>query len=83
MNFSTIDCLSSGIPSILVYFVYPLFIASIAASLTCLGVSKSGSPEDSPITFFPSLFNCAALAVMTIVADGFILFKVSEINDIS
>ena len=29
MNFSTIDCLNSGIPSMLVYFVYPLLIASM------------------------------------------------------
>ena len=54
----------------------------MAASFTCSGVSKSGSPADKPITFFPSLFNCAALAVITIVAEGLILFKLSEIKGI-
>ena len=38
-------------------------IAAIAASLMFCGVSKSGSPEDRPMTFLPSAFSAASVSL--------------------
>ena len=51
----------------LVYFVCPLFIASIAASFTCLGVSKSGSPAAKTNTSRPSVRNALSLTFIETV----------------
>jgi hypothetical protein len=64
--------LSSGVPSTAVYFVKPLFIASIAASFTCSGVSKSGSPAARFRMLRPLARSSAALADTAKVGDGFI-----------
>ena len=53
-NFAVTALRSAGVPETSVYFVSPRSIARIAASLMLRGVSKSGSPCDRLITFFPS-----------------------------
>ena len=45
-------------------------MASIAASLIVLGVSKSGSPALMLIIFLPSAFKSLASCVISIVAEG-------------
>jgi hypothetical protein len=69
-NFAMIASLSSLIPSTFVYFVKPPRMASIAASLMCAGVSKSGSPAPSPMMSLPSALSLAARAVTARVAEG-------------
>lgn len=60
----------SNAPSTAVYLVSPELIASMATSLTCFGVSKSGSPALNPMTSFPCCTNSAASAVIVIVGEG-------------
>src|SRR4051812_44038215 len=45
-------------------------MARIAASLIFWGVSKSGSPAERLMTFFPAAFRARAFAVMAMVWDG-------------
>ncbi len=71
-NFSHTACLNSIVPDAGVYLVSPLFMASIAASQICCGVSKSGSPTPNVTTSIPSDFNCAAFAEIANVEDGLI-----------
>ena len=75
LNLFIIASLSLGVPSTAVYLVSPLLIASIAAFLTLLGVSKSGSPAPKEITSTPFSFNSLAFCVTAIVGEGFILDK--------
>ncbi len=49
-NFSEMAWRSSGMPELGVYFVNPLWRASMAAALICSGVSMSGSPAPKPQT---------------------------------
>ena len=51
-------------------FGLPAAMASMAAALMWSGVSKSGSPEPSPMTSRPCARNSAASAVTAIVGDG-------------
>src|SRR3954452_9265927 len=67
--------LSDGVPPAAVYLVKPLFIAAIAASLMCCGVSKSGSPAPMEITSLPSAFRRAALAETARVGEGLMAFR--------
>src|SRR5688572_21210488 len=67
--------LSDGVPPAAVYFVSPLFMAAIAASLMNCGVSKSGSPAPMPITSLPSALRRAALAVTARVGDGLMALR--------
>ena len=69
-NLSAIACLSSGRQGVGVYFVWPLSRASLAASLTNAGVSKSGSPAPNPTTSTPAFFSAFALAVTANVIDS-------------
>ncbi len=71
LNFLETASFSSIMPDAGVYFVNPLFIASIAASQIFSGVSKSGSPAPNPTTSLPCAFNSFALAVIARVDDGF------------
>src|SRR5512142_2634113 len=69
--FAAIASRSSGMPAVGVYFVKPWSIATFAASLMDLGVSKSGSPAPKPTTSMPFAFISFALAVMARVGEGF------------
>src|SRR5262249_1608914 len=60
-------------PATSVYFVWPRFIASIAALLMLSGVSKSGSPAAKPMMSRPAAFSSRAFVVIAIVGDGLIL----------
>jgi len=62
--------LSAGMPATGVYLVRPSAIARQAASFTCAGVSKSGSPAPNPTTSFPARRSAFALASMARVCDG-------------
>ena len=66
-NLSATARRSAGVPATSVYFVSPASMARIAASLMLRGVSKSGSPADSPITSRPAAFSARALVVIAIV----------------
>ncbi len=59
-------------PAVAVYLVKPSRSAWIAASLMCSGVSKSGSPADSPATSFPAAARAFARAFRARVGDGWI-----------
>src|SRR5438445_12703016 len=61
-------------PPTSVYFVWPRFMAWIAASLMRSGVSKSGSPAPNEITFTPRARSSLALAWTASVDDGARLF---------
>ena len=61
-----------------VYLVLPDWMAWIAASLMFCGVSKSGSPCDRMMMFFPSAASARAFAETPIVAETPIRFKLSE-----
>src|SRR3546814_3342531 len=61
-----------------VYLVWPARIASIAASLTKSGVSKSGSPALRPMTSTPSAFSLVTRAVIASVADGWMRPRAAE-----
>jgi hypothetical protein len=61
---------NSGVPSTVVYLVWPPRIAAIAASLTKSGVSKSGSPAPSPMMSRPAAVSSAARRVTASVGDG-------------
>src|SRR6266849_2361532 len=61
-------------PPTSVYFVWPRFMAWIAASLMRSGVSKSGSPAPNEITFTPRARSSLALAWTARVDDGARLF---------
>jgi hypothetical protein len=50
LNFFKIAFFNAGVPSTAVYFVSPSLIALMAAFLTLIGVSNSGSPAPSPTT---------------------------------
>src|SRR3546814_9479798 len=63
------------VPSTSVYLVWPPRIASIAASLTKSGVSKSGSPALSPMTSTPSAFSAETRAVIASVAEGWMRLR--------
>ena len=52
------------------YLVSPFSIARIAASLMLRGVSKSGSPCDRLITFFPSAIMRRATVEIAMVRLG-------------
>ena len=65
-----IAAFSEAVPPTGVYLVKPLLIATMAASLMCCGVSKSGSPAPSPMMSLPSAFSFAARAVTARVGDG-------------
>src|SRR3990172_1633100 len=64
---------SCSVPATAVYFVNPSRIAWIAASLTCFGVSKSGSPPARLMTSMPSACICFARAVRARVDEGLML----------
>ena len=64
-----------------VYFVNPLLIAFIAASLIKSGVSKSGSPAASAIISLPSALSFMALAVIARVGDSSIRFTHEDSGD--
>src|SRR5450432_2084614 len=66
---------SEGVPPAAVYFVKPLRIAAIAASLMKSGVSKSGSPAPIEITSLPSAFSLAALAETARVGEGLMTLR--------
>src|SRR3546814_6780563 len=66
------------VPSTSVYLVWPARIASIAASLTKSGVSKSGSPALRPMTSTPSAFSAVTRAVIASVADGWMRLRAAE-----
>src|SRR6185503_9686313 len=70
-----------GVPPAAVYFVWPLLIAAIAASLMNCGVSKSGSPAPSPMMSLPSDFRRAALAVTARVGEGLMALRRSATSD--
>src|ERR1700722_4261098 len=55
-------------------------MARIAASLTLRGVSKSGSPWDSEMTFLPSAIMCRALVEIAMVRLGWILSRRSAVR---
>src|SRR2546422_3296381 len=57
-------------PPAAVYFVKPLRMAAMPASLTGTGVSKSGSPEAKSITSTPRAAIALASAVMRSVGGG-------------
>ncbi len=73
MNLLMMAFLSSGMPATSVYLVKPLFNASMAASLMCSGVSKSGSPALKLMMSSPAARNWAARAETARVADGLML----------
>src|SRR5690349_19259235 len=75
--------LSEGVPPAAVYLVRPLFIAAIAASLMCWGVSKSGSPAPMAITSLPSAFSLAALADTARVGEGLMALRRSATSDMA
>ena len=79
-NLPTTASFSSGMPSGSVYFVFPDWIASIAASLMFCGVSKSGSPWLRMMMSRPSAARARAFAEMPIVAEGVIRFRLSAKN---
>src|SRR4051794_26302489 len=72
---------NDGVPPAAVYLVSPLFIAAMAASLMCWGVSKSGSPAPMAITSLPSDFSLAALADTARVGEGLMALRRSATND--
>src|SRR5438067_12166041 len=72
LNLLAIAARNSGIPSTLVYLVSPRRIAAIAACLMLSGVSKSGSPAASPMTFRPPAFSSRDFFVIASVGDGLI-----------
>src|SRR3954469_16449943 len=72
-----------GVPPAGVYFVSPLFIAAMAASLMNCGVSKSGSPAPIAITSFPSAFSLAALADTARVGEGLMTLRRFETSDMA
>src|ERR1041385_993413 len=61
---------SSGMPGPGTYLVFPSSSAFFAASLMCLGVSKSGSPTLKETTSTPSRFFCATRLAMATVAEA-------------
>ena len=70
MNLRATASRSSGIPAAGVYLVNPSWIARIAASRTCAGVSKSGSPAPNETTSTPAAFIALARPMIRIVADS-------------
>ena len=78
LNFFIIASFNSFVPLTGVYFVWPSCIALIAAFFTLSGVSKSGSPAEKSIIFFPSCFNFLVFAVIDIVGDACILDTLCE-----
>src|ERR671934_2615609 len=61
---------SSGMPPTGVYLVKLALMARLAASLTCDGVGKSGSPAPKDTTLIPARCISLALASTAMVADG-------------
>src|SRR5574337_344778 len=61
-------------PAAAVYRVNPSRIAVMAASFTCTGVSKSGSPRPKSTTSIPSAFIRLAIAAIASVAEGLVFF---------
>ena len=61
---------NSGMPSTWVYLVWPSWMARIAASFTCGGVSKSGSPTARPMTSRPAARRSSASDEIATVGEG-------------
>src|ERR671932_179811 len=61
---------NSGMPPTGVYLVKLALMARLAASLTCGGVGKSGSPAPKDTTLIPARCNSLALASTAMVAEG-------------
>jgi hypothetical protein len=83
LNFLQSASLSSGVPVMSVYLVRPSRMASIAASLMCSGVSKSGSPDDRPITSRPARWSSRAFWLAAPVGEGLIRFTRVARSDMS
>src|SRR5579863_5243239 len=73
---------SAGVPATAVYLVSPRSMAALAAALILSGVSKSGSPAPSPMTFRPCALRSAAFWVTAMVGDGLISDRRAARNDI-
>src|SRR6185312_6759503 len=80
-SFAAAALRSAGVPETSVYFVWPASIARIAASLMLRGVSKSGSPCDRLITFFPSAIIFRATVEMAMVRLGWMRSRRSAVSD--
>ncbi len=80
LNFAATARRSAGVPETSVYFVSPASSARIAASFMFRGVSKSGSPCDRLITFFPSAIIFRATVEMAIVKLGWMRSRRSEVR---
>jgi len=78
LSFLAIAARSSGMPAVAVYLVNPWLSASIAASLTKRGVSKSGSPAPKLTTSTPFAASAFALAFSARVGDGLTAFSLRE-----
>src|SRR5690625_3646106 len=70
-NFALIAARSSVVPSVAVYFVRPRSTASRAASSTCAGGWKSGSPAVMAMTSVPPSRSSRARALNARVDDSF------------
>src|SRR3954469_5781603 len=82
LNLAATAFRSAGVPDTSVYFVSPASIARIAASLILRGVSKSGSPCDRLITFFPSAIIRRATVEMAMVRLGWMRSRRADVSDI-
>jgi hypothetical protein len=77
-NFSVTASRSSGVPPTSVYLVFPSRMARIAASTTLSGVSKSGSPEVSPMMSRPAARSSRARCPAMELGDGWIRLSRAE-----
>jgi hypothetical protein len=77
-NFSAKASRSSGMPAGGAYLVLPWARARLAASLTCSGVSKSGSPAVRATRSTPFRLSSRARALTATVAEGFMDFTLWE-----
>ncbi len=67
--------LSGFTPSCGGYLVSPASAALWAASMACVGVGKSGSPEERPTIFTPWARSSRTLRVIAAEADTFTLLQ--------
>src|SRR3954454_22789619 len=81
LNLAATAFRSAGVPDTSVYFVSPASIARMAASLILRGVSKSGSPCDRLITFFPSALILGATGEIAMVRLGWMRSSRSAVRD--
>src|SRR5215211_6107112 len=65
------------------YLVSPASAALLAASMACVGVGKSGSPEERPTIFTPWARNSRTLRVMAAEADTLMLRRRSATSNIA